>query len=97
MWQPWVEIKHYSISTVLLRSKCCSAVFPLRAGLIHAAKLHQCLISLHSAMSPALNRSSALQHFKRGNMVKIRNGMFDFYPGLPHIYRKSIEFLTYMT
>ena len=37
-------------------------------------------------MSPALNGSTALQHFERGNAVKIRNGiMFDFYPGLPHI------------
>ena len=26
-----------------------SAVFPLRAGLIHAAKMHEYLISLHSA------------------------------------------------
>ena len=38
-------------------------------------------------MSPALNGSSTLQRFERGNTVKIRNGiMFDFYPGLPHIY-----------
>ena len=37
-------------------------------------------------MSPALNGSSALQHFERSNIVKIRNGiMFNFYPGLPHI------------
>ena len=37
-------------------------------------------------MSPALNGSSALQHFERSNAIEIRNGiMFDFYPGLPHI------------
>ena len=32
------------ILTVLLRSKRCSAVVPLRTGLIRTAKLHQCLI-----------------------------------------------------
>ena len=41
-------------------------------------------------MSPALNRSSALQHFKCGDMVKICNRiMFDFYLGLrvlPTVY-----------
>ena len=38
-------------------------------------------------MSPALNGSSALQRFERSNAIEIRNGiMFDFYPGLPHIY-----------
>ena len=45
-------------------------------------------------MSPALNGSTALQHFERGNVVKIRNGiMFDFYPGLPQMYSelKSCE------
>ena len=37
-------------------------------------------------MSPTLNGSSVLQHFKCGNAIKIRNGiMFDFYQGLPHI------------
>ena len=38
-------------------------------------------------MSPALNESTALQRFKHGNAVKIRNGiMFNFYPGLTHNY-----------
>ena len=37
-------------------------------------------------MNPALNGSSAQQHFERSNAIEIRNGiMFDFYPGLPHI------------
>ena len=37
-------------------------------------------------MSPALNRSTPLQHFERGNTVEIRNGiMFNFYLGLLHI------------
>ena len=39
-------------------------------------------------MSPALNGSSALERFKRGNAIDVRNGiMFDFYPGLPYTYR----------
>ena len=38
-------------------------------------------------MSPTLNGGTALQRFERGNVVEIRNGiMFDFYPGLPHMY-----------
>ena len=37
-------------------------------------------------MSPALNGTTALQHFERGNAVEIRNWkMFDFYLGLPQI------------
>ena len=37
-------------------------------------------------MSPALNGSSALQRFERGNAVEKRNGiMFNFYPELPHM------------
>ena len=42
-------------------------------------------------MSPAINGSSALQHFKCSNVIEIHKGMmFDFYPGLPHI-RPSLE------
>ena len=38
-------------------------------------------------MSPTLNGSSALQPFKHGNAIEMRNRiMFDFYPGLEHIY-----------
>ena len=42
---------------------------------------------VHTAlMSPALNGSSALEHFEHGNAIEIRNGiMFDFYPGLLHM------------
>ena len=37
-------------------------------------------------MSAALNGSTVLQRFERGNAVEIRNEiMLDFYPGLPHI------------
>ena len=38
-------------------------------------------------MSPALNGSSTLEHFEHSNVSEIRNGiMFDFYPGLPHVF-----------
>ena len=38
-------------------------------------------------MSSTLNRSSALQHFECGSTIEICNAiMFDFYPGLPHIW-----------
>ena len=37
-------------------------------------------------MSPALNGSSVLQRFERSNASEIRNGMFDFYLGLPHMH-----------
>ena len=37
-------------------------------------------------MIPALNGSSTLQRFERGNTVEIHNGIiFDFHTGLPHI------------
>ena len=38
-------------------------------------------------MSPSLKGSTALKCFERSNAVEIRNRiMFDFYPGLPHMY-----------
>ena len=36
-------------------------------------------------MSPTLNGNTALQRFERSNAVEIRDGMFDFYPGLPYV------------
>ena len=42
-------------------------------------------------MSTALNENTVLQLFKSGNAVEIRNGkMFDFYPGLPHMYTHAL-------
>ena len=49
-------------------------------------------------MSPALNGSTAIQHFERGNVVEIRNGiMFDFYPGLPHMHEQSTHNISLKT
>ena len=48
-------------------------------------------------MSFALNRSYALQRFKHSNAIEIHNGiMFDFYPGLPHMYVRSKLASTYL-
>ena len=45
-------------------------------------------------MSPACNGSTALQRFECSNAIEIRNGiMFDFYPGLPHIYIFFLAFV----
>ena len=38
-------------------------------------------------MSPTLNGSSTLERFKCSTAIEIHNGiMFNFYPGLPHMY-----------
>ena len=45
-------------------------------------------------MSPALDGSSAIWHFKHSNAIEICNGItFDFYTGLPHIARRQIAYL----
>ena len=42
-------------------------------------------------MSPALNGSSAIRRFERGDAIEIRDGItFDFYTGLPHVLWVSI-------
>ena len=47
-------------------------------------------------MSPALNGSSVLQRFEHSNAIKIRNGiMFDFYPGLPHMWYIGVYRVNY--
>ena len=52
------------------------------------------LLDIHAStkarMSPTLNRSSAIRHFKRSNANEIRYGItFDFYTGLPHIHAEA--------
>ena len=38
-------------------------------------------------MSPTVDGSSVIQHFKRSDAVEICDGItFDFYTGLPHMY-----------
>ena len=64
MWQSEVEIDHYSIAffTALPCSKCCNTELPLRVGLIFVIR-NPCINTV--CMSSTLNRSSALQRFKR--------------------------------
>ena len=51
-------------------------------------------------MRPALNGSSALQHFKHSNAVELCNGItFNFYVGLSHLLpqRRSNNMATCVT
>ena len=42
-------------------------------------------------MSPTLNRSSAIWHFKHSGAIEIRDGItFDFYAGLPHVLGQTV-------
>ena len=79
------------VSTMLPRSeqhRTSSAELP------HRLIRYSCIFV--ARMSPALNGSSALQHFEHGNMVKIHKGIrFDFYPGLPHIVALSPFYSSY--
>ena len=46
-------------------------------------------------MSPALNGSSAIQHFEGNDVIEIHHGItFDFYIGLPHMQILSIVYRT---
>ena len=70
------------VSTMLSHSKRRSAELP------HRLIRYSCIFV--ARMSPALNGSSALQHFEHGNTVEIHKGMmFDFYPGLPGLWRQE--------
>ena len=52
--------------------------------MLHRLIKYSCIFAVH--MSPALNRRSALQHFKHSNTVELCNGiMLDFYLGPPHM------------
>ena len=48
MWQCRVEIEHYSVAYFnrIIMFEALSSVLPLRVGIIHAAKLHECIVSL---------------------------------------------------
>ena len=71
---------------MLSRSKCCSTTSIKGRAHTHGVDFDSWTVVRLADMSPTLNRSSALQHFERGNAAEIRNRiMLDFYPGLPHI------------
>ena len=61
-------------------------VFSLRVGLICTEKLHQYMYDKSTYRVWASPLTEVLCY--SGNAVEICNGiMFDFYPGLPHIYK----------
>ena len=66
-------------------------IFYLWTAYSSARVTYLCIYAVH--MSLALHKSSALQHFKRGNVFEIHNGiMFDFYLGLLRILPYSGKF-----
>ena len=88
LWQPQVGIEQYSVAYFdpLPRSKHSSAELLLRVGSYALCKCGKYSWVYPVSMSPTLSGSSALEHFERGNAIEIRNIMFDFYPGLPHLH-----------
>ena len=76
VWQSQVKLNVVPLHILftILHSKHCNTELLLRAGLICA--LCRCTNTWHVyavRMSPALNRSSALQCFKCGNVIKRHN------------------------
>ena len=59
--------------------------------MLHRLIRYSCIYAART--SSTLNRSFALQCFKRSNTVQICNGvMLDFYPGLPHMFTYVFEY-----
>ena len=83
MWQSRVEIKHYSVAYFNHIYRVRNAVaqnFRYGQGsyVLHRLIGYSCIFT--ACISPALNKSFVLQHFKHDNAVELRNGrMFDFY------------------
>ena len=86
MWQSRVEIKHYSVA--YFNHTAAFEALERRTSVKGGAHTHY-VNTYHvytARMSPALNRSSALERFECSSAIKIRNGkMFDFYPGQPRM------------
>ena len=87
VWQSQVEIEHYSVAYFDYRVRSAVARnFHREQGSYTQHKYMNTGHVYSARMSPALNRSSALQCFKCGNTIKICNRVrFDFYPGLPRV------------
>ena len=77
MWQSQVEIKHYSIAYF----NCITAFEAfLRRTSVKGRAHYICKLMntylIHTAhVSPALNRSSVLEHFECSNAIEICNGI----------------------
>ena len=87
MWQSCVEIEGYFVMyfdriAVFEAPYCWTSV---------KGEAHMCFVDsldIHASTKHiwALPRSSAIQHFKHSNVIKICNGItIDFYMGLPHM------------
>ena len=65
-----------TVQSHILLSHCCAELL-LRVGLIrthvHATRMHQ--MFMHAHVSPALNRSLAIQHFKHSDPTEIHDGL----------------------
>ena len=63
--------------------------------LVRAGLLHECMNIWYIykvCMSPAPSGNLVKQHFKLSDALEIRDGIiFDFYPGLPHMYMYYIH------
>ena len=71
---------HYRFQSAVMQ------YFSYRRGSYVLCKLMNTWHIYIAHIGPTPNRSSALQHFKRGNALEIRNRItFDFYPGLPRM------------
>ena len=86
IWQSHVEIEHYSVAYFTCITSAVAWKFRYRWGSYTLGKLMNTYHIYTARLSPALSRSSALEHFERSNVSEIRNGiLFDFYLGLPHM------------
>ena len=97
MWLSQVEIEHYSV----VYFARITAFEALQLRTFMQCRAHTCCWYswIYAAdMSPALKRSSVLQHFECGNVIEIRNEiMFDFYPGLPHCVYIVLDYMCMFT
>ena len=72
------------------RSSAVTQYFHYGRGSYALCKLMNTWHIYTACMGPTPNGSSALQRFERSNALEIRNRiMFNFYPGLPHMYSIS--------
>ena len=79
VWQSWMEIKHYSVAYFDHIIKHCNRNFIEGSAHTHYVDLSGVHVST-LCMSPTLTRSSALQHFKHNNTIKMHNGNDQFLP-----------------
>ena len=82
MIQSWVEIEHYSVTT-LLRSKRYSAKLPLREELIDLSDIYAPTLCIGAAPFTEVLCYSTLNSITRSKYT------FDSYQGVSHIFHLS--------